>query len=247
MAECDEHAELNTALDKALALIDSSFDRFQEAHYWIHQMEMNYHLADPFRWSLSAFIKAMKEIPQLLTMELQNEEGFSEWFRPLKNEIQADPIIKSFSKMRDGIVHQKMLLPNSVCHVGITKFRGLKLGFNISSDPRLDSQLVMRQYLYVTRDDDDFMGILIEDEHTVPCVQREWRFTDFPDEEVIDVCAKVWLRIGRLIEQVVSWLGAAPPPLNLECRHGAQSIQFKLFDRAELRKERAQLKAEYPA
>lgn len=248
MSHCEEHAELNAALDKALDRITSSFDRVEEAHHWIHLMEQNYHIADPFRWSLSAFIRALKEIPQLIAMELQNEEGFSDWFRPLRKEMESDPLIKSFAKMRDGIVHQKMLLPNSECNVGVTEFRGLKLGMKLNFDPRLDSLLVMHQYIFATRDDDnaDFLGILIDDEDSIPCVQRVWRFTAFPDDEIIDLCSKAWLRMGQLVEDVIRWLGATPPPRNLKCRHGTQKIQFKLFERKKLQEEREQMRLEYP-
>ena len=56
--------------------IEASLDRFQEAHYWIHMLEEHYHQADPFRWYLNAFLKAIKEVPLLLASELQNEHGF---------------------------------------------------------------------------------------------------------------------------------------------------------------------------
>ena len=80
-----------------------------------------------------------------LNLELQSEEGFSDWFRPLRKEMESDPLIKSLSKMRDGIVHQKMLLPKSECNVGVTEFRGLKIGMKLNSDPRLDSLLAHDQ------------------------------------------------------------------------------------------------------
>ena len=242
MTTCEEHA----ALDEAINKINSSFDRLEEAHYRIHAMEGSYHRADSFRWELQAFIRAYKEIPQILTMELQNEPGFSNWFKPLHKEVLAEPLIKSFGEMRDGIVHRKMLLPNSQCWVGITKLRGLKLGLNISSDPRLDSELVMNRYIYAIKDnpEDDIMGVIQQDEDTVPCVQRVWRLTAFPDEEVIDLCSRAWLRMSNLIEQVIKWLGVTPPPRSLECRHGEQRVQFMLFDREKLQQTLKEFQAE---
>jgi len=64
-----------------LAPIESALDRFREAHFWIHTLEEYYHLADPFRWHLNAFLKSIKEVPQLIQMGLQNRPGFSAWFR----------------------------------------------------------------------------------------------------------------------------------------------------------------------
>ncbi len=38
-------------------------DRFEEAHFYLHQMEVFYHEADPFRYNLDSFIRALKEVP----------------------------------------------------------------------------------------------------------------------------------------------------------------------------------------
>lgn len=51
--------------------IVASVDRHREAHFYIHMMEHFYHEADAFRWSLNSFLRALKEVPQLLQMELQ--------------------------------------------------------------------------------------------------------------------------------------------------------------------------------
>ena len=63
---------METAYDK----LTSSLDRFHEAHFWIHMLEEHYHLANPFRWYLNVFLKALKEAPPLLKVALQNEGGF---------------------------------------------------------------------------------------------------------------------------------------------------------------------------
>ena len=103
-----------TARSPRLHRIESSLDRFREAHYWIHMLERHYHQADPFRWYLNAFLKAIKEAPRLLTMELQNEKGFKEWFfSDQRKQLHADPLIARFTQQRDLVVHQRMLLPNS--------------------------------------------------------------------------------------------------------------------------------------
>lgn len=63
----------------------STLDRMSEAHFWLHSMEDLYHHADQFRWCFNAFLRAFKEIPQIITMELQNDEKASDWFRTHKN------------------------------------------------------------------------------------------------------------------------------------------------------------------
>jgi len=228
-----EDREQDDALGIALDRIEASFDRFREAHFWIHALESHYHHAEPFRWHLTAFLKALKEIPQLLQMELQNEPGFAPWFREQRDRLKQDDLIAHLSKQRDIAVHQRMLLPDSECTVGITELRGIKLGIGFRASPLEDSDHAMHRYLYVAAERGDFLGILMPDEDSIPCVQRVWRLSGF-DEDIVSLCARGWLRTGETVAEVVRWLGAEPPPLSLDCRHADQKVQFKLFDRNKL-------------
>jgi hypothetical protein len=221
------------ALGKALDRIEPSFDRFREAHFWIHGLETHYHYAEQFRWHLNAFLKAIKEVPDLLQMDLQNEPGFPDRFREQKVLLSNDPLIAHFSKQRDIVVHQRMLLPNSLCSVGVTELRGMKLGMGLNVNPRADSDHAMHRYLAVAAERGDFLGILMPDEDSLPCVQRVWRLSGF-GEDIVALCARAWLRTGETVAEVVRWLGAEAPPLSLDCRHADQKVQFKLYDRDKL-------------
>ena len=231
------------ALGEALDRIPASFDRFQEAHFWIHGLEQYYHLSSHFRWHLSAYLKALKEIPQLLQMELQDQPGFKTWFRDKIQDLRNDPLIAYMAKQRDIVVHQRMLLPDSTCSVGITELRGMKLGIGFQLDPKDDSDHAMHRYLCTAAEHGDFLDILVPDEDSIPCVHREWRLSGF-EEEVIDLTAKAWLRTGETVVAVIEWLGAKPPPLDLTCRHGEQNVKFKLFERDLLQQQLNQLKSD---
>lgn len=221
----------------ALEKIPASFDRFQEAHWWIHTLELRYHESDLFRWHLNAFLKALKETVPLLQKELQNIGGFSAWFRPQKEKVKADPLLKFLSEQRDYVVHQGMLTPGSRGIIGITEGRGIKLGITMPIDPREDSASAMSRYLFaMARGNSDFLGILIPDEDSVPCVQREWRLMPFEDEAVA-LAAKAWLTVGEVMTDTVRWLGGEVPNLSLNCRHSSQQVQIKSFDRQQLEKQ----------
>ena len=222
-----------TARARALHKMESSLDRFREAHYWLHTLEEHYHHADPFRWHLNAFLKAIKEAPELVEKGLQNEKGFKEWYREQREDLRADPLIAHFAKQRDRIVHQRMLLPNSSCVVGVTELRGMKLGMGWLTDPREDSDAAMDRYLRVARED-DFLGLLIPDEDSIPCVQRVWRLGGL-DGEIVGLCAEAWLRVGKTIGAVLEWLHEEVRPLSLDCLHGQQKVQFRLYERDELK------------
>ncbi len=212
--------------------IGSALDRFQEAHFWIHMMEEYYHNADPFRWHLNVFLKALKEVPDLLQMAMQNEDGFTEWFREQCNQLNSDPLIAVLSKQRDLVVHRSMLVPQSSGTVGITEGRGFKAGLTVPIDPLEDSDKALLRYAMHFKDV-DFLGLVTPDEDSVPCVEREWRLREF-DEELVDLCARAWLRVGETIDAVLRWQGAEPPPLALDCRHDSRQVRLKLFNRDAL-------------
>lgn len=213
--------------------ISAALDRFQEAHFWLHMVEQYYHAADPFRWHLNAFLRATKEVPQLIQMELQNRPGFTAWFAPKRRALADDPLIRVLARHRDFVVHRGMLVPKSTAMVGVTEGRGMKLGMTFPIHALEDSDHGMQRYLAVSKEHGDFLGIMVEDEDSLPCVQREWRLPEF-DDEIGEVCARAWLRLGKTVAEVLSWLGAHPPPLSLDCRHASQEVQFKLYNRKTL-------------
>lgn len=221
--------------------IGTVLDRFQEAHFWIHMLEQHYHSADPFRWHLNVFIKAIKEVPQLIKMKLQNEKGFKAWYVPHRTRLVADPLLSVLLKRRDFIVHQGMLKLDSRGTIGITEGRGIKLGIGIAIGPLEDSDAAMDRYLHVVNKQGDFFEILKEDEDSMPCVHRQWRLPEFGDE-IVNVCAAAWLRTGETIAEVLRWLGTEPLPLSLDCRHSGQRVQFKLYNRDKLKARLAELR-----
>ncbi len=207
-------------------------------------MEDFYHSADPFRWYLNVFLKAIKEVPQIIQMELQNEPGFTQWFKEQRSELKNDPLMAALAKHRDIIVHKGMLLPNSNAMLGITEGRGIKLGLTFPVHPLEDSAHGMERYLHHVAKHEDFLGVLMMDEDSLPCIQREWHVEGF-DEEVVDLCAKAWFKLGATIKKVLSWLGEEQvPSLSLDCRHSTQSVRFKLFDREALIKRLEEINAE---
>ncbi len=221
----------------ALERMTASLDRFQEAHFWIHFLERNYHYADPFRWYLNVFLKALKEVPQVLPMELHGQTGFTAWFRDQKRKLRSDPLLSALARRRDYVVHQGMLVPRSHGAIGLTDGRGFKHGLTLPIHQLEDSDTAMRRYLTVAvRNGKDILDLFIPDDCTLPCVYREWKIEPF-DEEIVELAARAWLRVGETVTEVARWLGADVPALSLNCRHTAQDVQFKTYDRSALSKE----------
>lgn len=225
-----------TTAPHPLAPIESALDRFREAHFWIHTLEQYYHFADPFRWHLNAFLKSIKEVPPLIQMGLQNRPGFSAWFRVERERLRADPLMRFLSEQRDFVVHRGTLVPNSHGSIGITEGRGFKLGLTFPVHPLEDSDAAMHRYLRHVVEYRDFLEILLPDDDSLPCIERVWRMPPF-DEELVDLAAQAWLRTGEMVNAVVAWMSETPQELSLDCRHSAQQVQFKIFDRTRLNAE----------
>lgn len=214
--------------------LPSSLDRFEEGHFHLHAMQRFYHHADEFRWTLGCFTRALKEVPQLVQMELQGQPGFSAWWKPKRRELMADPLIDFFRKRRDEIVHRRMLVPASSGAIGVTRGRGLKFGLALPIDPRENSDDAMRAHVMAIKDlGEDLLGVLAQDDDTLPCVQRVWRLKPFT-EDVVELAAAAWLKVGNALQECSEWLGFTRPELSLNCLHASENVQIKMYDRKRL-------------
>lgn len=224
--------------------IGSALDRFQEAHFWIHKLEEHYHDADLFRWHVNVFLKAIKEVPQLVLMALQNEPAFPAWFKAARTKLSDDPLMAELSANRDFVVHRGMLRLGSSGSVGITELRGIKLGIGMPIDPLEDSEVAMDRYVHYAAKEGDIFQFFMDDEDSIPCVERTWQIP-LLEGELLDICTTAWERTVDLLNEVIGWLQASPIPWTLSCRHDSNRVRFKLFDRRKLQEKVTALRAEH--
>lgn len=216
----------------ALKSIESSLDRLQEAAWFIRMMEEHYHQADQFRWSLNSFLRTIKEVLQILTMEVQSQKDVAAWLKGEKEALNGDPLISFLYKQRDVVVHKAMLKPASNGTVGFTRGRGLKLGIGLPIDPLEDSEIAILKYIHFAAKDKDFLGILYtEDDGSgeYTCVQREWRLDRFPDKEITQLAAEAWERVAGVTLGAATRLGAdvVVPKFKLG---NPDRVQFEIYN-----------------
>lgn len=215
-----------------LQSLESSLDRLGEAAWFIRLMEKNYHQADKFRWSLNSFLRAVKEVIQIVTMEVQHDKAVSAWLKQEKKRMASEPLIDFLFKQRDIVVHKAMLKPASKGSVGYTRGRGLKIGLGMPIDPLEDSEIAILKYIHhVAKTDLDFLGILYTEEDgggEYTCVQREWRLQQFPDKELTQLAAEAWERVAQLALGTAEKLGAEviTPTFELE---SPIRVQFEIY------------------
>ena len=194
--------------------LESSFDRLMEAEWAIGLMRLNYHSADAFRWSLNCFLRSLKEISQIIQMEIQGDGNTKTLFKTITKKLKENELISVLSEQRNTIVHKQMLKPNSSAFIGCTKGYGLKLGFKISIDPLEDSEIGLKRYIrnLARTKSQDIFGILYMDENNdngeFSCVEREWKLKEFPTIEIIDLVSNAWELIAEALFEIARYLGA---------------------------------------
>lgn len=214
-----------------LTSLESSLDRMEEAAWFIRMMEEHYHKADRFRWSLNSFLRSLKEVLQLVTIEVQQNRQVSAWLRAEKKKLADEPLIALLYKQRDIVVHKAMLKPASQGSVGFTRGRGLKLGFAQPIDPLTDSEVAILRYIYFAASDTDLLGILYTEEDgggEYTCVQREWRLDAFPDQETTKLAAQAWESVAKITLTVATKLGASVIAPKFELGN-PNHVQFEIY------------------
>ncbi len=209
-------------------MLEQTGDRLEEAHHHLHAMERFYHHADEFRWSLNSFLRSTKEVPQILSSELEHQPEFHKWIREERKTLRADPLLSHLSKTRDFLVHRGMLIPRSSGFVGTADSRGLTFGLNMSILATENSDDALRGYIAVAERFDDPVGVLYPDNSSVACVQREWKMDPF-EEDLLKLAADAWHRLGDMVSRVAHESKVDHPPIRLSCLHPVEGVQIKRY------------------
>lgn len=213
--------------------IEAALDRWSECHWHIHQMEGNYHEPEPFRYSLNSFIRAVKEIPQILKMELQSHPQYATWFKPIIDKSKKNELLGRLSKQRDFIVHQGMLGLASSGQVGTTEGRGFKMAIGFQVAPFESSYEAYERYKEACRKEPIFRGAFGPDCDSRPCLRREWKIREFPDAELLELAIMAWRTLGEILSEIVVLLGAEPLDLSLPCLHDPERVKTKEFSQRD--------------
>jgi hypothetical protein len=196
--------------------LESAFDRHAEAHWFLHQLNEQYHKARPFRFSLNAVLRALKEVPDVAQAAVKDQPDFASFYKPMLTELRADPVYRKFADDRNFIVHTGMLLPVSEVQAGLGVVRSAgfvpKISWPFGARPQDDSDEIMARCVELSRKDEVFAGLFSpQDDDQIPCVWRTWRLTSFPEEEVRQVVARTWKRVGALLVAFLNHVGNEHP------------------------------------
>lgn len=214
-------------------LINASLERWDEAHWFIHQMETYFHKPDQFRYSANAFIRSIKEIPQILKMEMQNHKKYKSDIKPCIDALKTNNLFYLLSKKRDYIVHQGSLKLHSKGMVGTTEGRGFKIGLSMPIPPEVSSDQAYGWFKDACKNDKILRGAFGPDCDSSPCIERSWKISEFPDEDLLEVCIKAWKEVSAVLSNIIMLLDG--PPLNtaLQCCRSLDKVKLKVYSQAD--------------
>lgn len=213
--------------------VTAALDRWSECHWHIHQMEANYHEPEPFRYSLNSFIRALKEVPQILKMELQNHPLYAAELKPAIDATRSNELLKKLGNQRDFIVHQGMLDLASKGQIGTTEGRGFKIGIGFNVAPFESSNEAYERYKEMCRSSPVFRGAFGPDCDSQPFLRREWKADDLGDTELLELSLLAWRALGEAISSMVQLLGGEALDLSMPCLHSPERVKTRSFSQSE--------------
>ena len=214
------------------AHLEASLDRWQECHWHLHQMEVNYHLPDAFRYSLNAFIRAIADVPELLTKNLERHESARQAIKPKLKKLKETPLFSVLKVQRNFIVHQGMLAVQSKGAVYTMEGSIVKLSFPFRVETWESSDDAYERYKEACRTDKFWRGIG-PDCDSSPAIVRTWLIPQIPDCDLLEVAFNAWSLVGQLLSDAVIALGGEPLDLTMPCRHAPKLVRIKLYSQRE--------------
>lgn len=216
------------------APLEASLDRWHECHWHLHQMEDNYHLPDAFRYSLNAFIRAIADVPDVLTKNLERHGSVSvrQAIKPKLKELEATPLFSVLKVRRNFIVHQGMLAVQSKGAVYTMEGSKVKLSFPFRVETWESSDDAYERYKVACRNDKFWRGIG-PDCDSSPAIVRTWLIPQILDRDLLEVAFAAWSLVGQLLSEAVIALGGEPLDLTMPCRHAPEVVRVKRYSQRE--------------
>lgn len=212
---------------------ESSIDRWQECHWYLHQMELHYHDPEPFRYSLNSFIRAAKEVPGILQADLQNNAHVRAQVATEFETLNQNTLFVTLKKRRDFLVHRGMLEPQSKGSVGTTEGGRIKIAMPFPVFPHESSDEAYERYVASCRTSKVWRQLSGPTPASDPAIWRTWLIPQFPERDLLEVAFEAWLLTGRLLSATKVALGEPLLDLTMSCRHSGRDIQIKRFSRRE--------------
>jgi hypothetical protein len=190
-------------------------DKLAEAHHFVHAMVDHYHDPDPFRYSLSAFLQAARNVTFILQSEMTGTNGFGGFWVERQAEMRADTDLKLLNDARVTVVHRSSLVPSSSMFIGHFKYGKPRAGLNMPLDPMMES-IAALAYGRQTLESLEHPHRMWSGEEFG--LQRKWALKEAPEKELVQFALSSLAKIAEVFSKTHEWAGFGP--INSEnCEH----------------------------
>jgi hypothetical protein len=183
----------------------STHDKLSEAHYFIHQMVDHYHEPDLFRYNLSAFLQAARNVTFVLQSEASDKPDFGVLWKTLQDEMRAEPDLRLLNDSRVTVVHKSSLIPASTMFIGHFKYGKPKSGFvSVPLDPMTQSIVALVHGRKLLQSSEHPHRAWSGEEFGL---QRRWALKEAPEAELVQFALVALTKIADVVSRVHEWTG----------------------------------------
>jgi hypothetical protein len=204
--------------------VPSAHDKANEAHYFLHELIEHYHECNRFRYSLSAFLQAARNVTFHLQSELKHRDGFDDWYKPHREKMKANADLVLLNSERVRVVHQEALVPASSMFFGAFENGKYKTGFSgLPMHPMRDSVPALVEGR--ARFEEGFgKSHFLDPYHSCDCEEygltRTWSLPDLKGVELAEFCTRCLAAVVEVLSAAHEWCGASYNPI-VTCNHAS--------------------------
>lgn len=208
--------------------IPMAHDRFDETHWFLHQMLDRYHYPDLFRYNTNAFLSALKAVVEVMRAEL-NVAGHQTWMAQKFDEIKKDPVLSRFNEGRNIVIHHRSIVKGSRIESGVFRNYDLKLAMRMKVNHDASSEDILR--FFQSR----MIGFILDEKHSALGeqlgVRRMYYVPELSDnEDALTASHRAWSRVSALLSNAHELLGSRFPSVPEEEResHDVSTVNLLL-------------------
>jgi hypothetical protein len=190
----------------------------------------HYHQPDPFRYSLSAFLQAARNVTFALQKELSGSSGFEEFWEERQTEMKADSDLRLLNDARVIVVHKGSLVPSSSMFIGHFKYGRPSLGFgHMPLHPMMESIAALAHARHHLQSWEHPHRLDSGEEFGL---QRKWALREAPEKELVQFSITSLSRIGAVFSKAHDWAGFGPIEPGV-CEH-FNSVDYQNLRESEI-------------
>ena len=202
MNECTDYCRLEP--------VHASLDRLLEGHYWLHQIEQNYHDPEPLRFNIYSTIRVLGDTYEIVYAECTKESNDRKTFGELRKSLMGIPAAERVREARNILSHYGNLKLKDRLDIGNGSSTKLRNSMPAATNPEMST-------IELCKAQENFW----EDEDFQNAGYRTWFVEELsPNTEIVEYLSEYWLLLAQYVRDTIELLnlGRPFPNFNLNCR-----------------------------